>query len=82
MAWFYNLSVGGKLLISNMILGVLIVSSALITTLRLNVIDENVKGLENALQAVDLLLQADRDLYQALVAERSMIFSKPKKIGE
>jgi len=78
MAWFYNLSVGGKLLISNLILGVLIVSSALITTLRLNVIDENVKGLENSIHAIDLLLQADRDLYQALVAERSMIFSEPK----
>ncbi|MFT6190523.1 MAG: methyl-accepting chemotaxis protein [Oleispira sp.] len=77
MAWFYNLSIGFKLLISNMILGALIVSSALVTTSRLNVIDENVKGLENSIHAIDLLLQADRDLYQALVAERSMIFSKP-----
>lgn len=77
MSWFYNLKLGGKLLIPNAILGILILISAVVTIQRLDIIGENVKGVDNILHAVDLMLQADRDLFQALVAERSMIFSKP-----
>ena len=35
-----------------MILGLLIVSSAVVTTLHLNVIDDNVKGLEKSIESV------------------------------
>lgn len=77
MQWFKNLSIGAKLLISNAILCTLIIVSALVAIQRLNLIDNNVSDVGNALYAIDTLLQADRDLYQAKVAERSMIFSKP-----
>lgn len=77
MQWFRNLSIGAKLLISNSILGALIIVLALVAIQRLQLIEVNVSDVGRTLYAVDTLLQADRDLYQAKVAERSMIFSKP-----
>ncbi|MCG8609662.1 MAG: methyl-accepting chemotaxis protein [Pseudomonadales bacterium] len=77
MAWFKNLRIGRKLLLSNIILGILILMLALVSIQRLEVIESNVNDVGEILYAVDTLLQADRDLYQVLVAERSMIFSKP-----
>lgn len=77
MSWFTNLSVSAKLFISNTILGVLIITLALVASDRLRTIGQNVSYMDKLLVGVDTLIQADRDLYQALVAERSMIFSKP-----
>ena len=77
MAWFKNLNISTKLLASNAILAVLIIMLAVVCIQRLSIIEGDVKKGNVILQAVDALLQADRDLYQALVAERSMIFSKP-----
>lgn len=77
MQWFLNLKIGTKLLIANSILCALIILLSVITISRLDVIEQNVSSSGEVLYAVDTLLQADRDLYQALVAERSMIFSKP-----
>lgn len=77
MTWFKNLGIGLKLLISNTILCILILTLAVVTIQRLEVIETNVTEVGEIIYAVDTLLQADRDLYQALVAERSMIFSKP-----
>ena len=87
MKWFKDLKIGVKLLISNSILSILILMLAVVSITRLEVIESNVTSVGETLYAVDTLLQADRDLYQALVAERSMIFSKPgsdefKKLAE
>ena len=77
MKWFNDLKIGSKLLISNLLLGVLIIAMAGFAMQRLSIIGNNVNTVNNVLKAVDNLLQADRDLYQAVVAERSMIFMKP-----
>lgn len=77
MSWFKNLSVGLKLLIANSILAILILTLAIVSIQRLQVIERNVTDVGELIYAIDALVQADRDLYQALVAERSMIFSKP-----
>ena len=77
MQWFLNLNIGTKLLISNSILGLLIVGLSVLTIHRLEVIEGNVERSGEVLYAVDTLLQADRDLYEVLVAERSMIFARP-----
>lgn len=76
MSWFTNLGIAKKLLISNLILGLFIVTLALVSTSRIQLIGQKVSSMEEIIHSLDLLLQADRDLYQALVAERSMIFSK------
>ena len=77
MNWFKDLKIGTKLLISNLLLGVLIVAMAAFAMQRLSIIGNNVSTVNNVLKAIDNLLQADRDIYQAIVAERSMIFMKP-----
>lgn len=77
MQWFSSLSIRGKLIFANGVLAALILALALIAEHRLIVIDRNVEAVDQGLEGVGLLLNADRDLYQALVAERSMIFSKP-----
>ena len=77
MSWFKNLSISKKLLISNSLLIALIVALAFVAIQRLEIIEHNVSETSKVLYQVDTLLQADRDLYQVLVAERSMIFSKP-----
>lgn len=76
MSWFYNLGLRFKLLLSNAVLGLLIISMAVVVISRLSVIDNNTKEMSQILEAVDALLQADRDLYQALVAERSLLYAK------
>ena len=83
MQWFKNLNIGVKLLISNSILSLLILLLAAISIQRLDVIDKNVTNVGESLYAIDILLQANRDYYQVLVAERSMIFATPnsKKFG-
>lgn len=76
MMWFQNLKIGKKLLLSNSLLCLLMVIIVGMFLQRLSSLGENVKQVDNMLHAADALLQADRDLYQALVAERSMLFVK------
>jgi methyl-accepting chemotaxis protein len=77
MQWFHNLKIARKLWLSNAILLILMISIVIISTQRLDVVGSNVQRVDQVMQAMDALLQADRDLYQVLVAERSMIYSKP-----
>lgn len=77
MQWFNNLGLRGKLLFANLVLGALVLALAAVSAQRLLQIEEKVKVIDLDLEGVALLLNADRDLYQAVVAERSMIFSKP-----
>ncbi len=77
MNWFNNLKLRSKLMLSNLVLGGLVFTVAVVAVQRLANIEHDVDDVGKIMHAVDALLQADRDLYEALVAERSMIFSKP-----
>lgn len=77
MHWFYNLNIKHKLFVGNLLVGALITAMALFSVQRLYLIENRVKEVNVDLLAIESLLQADRDLYRAVVAERSMIFSKP-----
>ena len=75
MSWFNNLSFRYKVLLPIVVFAALIVSMAafsFISTRDLGKATTNIATHD--LAALNYLLQADRDLYQALVAERSMIF--------
>ena len=76
MNWFQNLKIGRKLLVSNSLLCLLMVLIVGVLLQRLHSIGDNVKHVDNMLHAVNSLLQSDRDLHQALVAERSLLYSK------
>lgn len=75
MSWFLDLSIKKKLLISNILLGVLVVSISLVSIRQLGLINEKLMEVEMDRTSLDYILQADRDLFQALVAERSMVFT-------
>ena len=76
MDWIRNLGVGTKLLLgfsTTMVLMVVIGINGLRSAASIN---ENVEKIFSVnLPSVDALVQIDRDLQQALVAERSMIFA-------
>jgi methyl-accepting chemotaxis protein len=79
MEWFKNLSIGAKLVIGFsamiLLLGVVGLNGYRSTAN----IDQNVKDIfAIRLPSINYIIQADRDLQQLLVAERSMIFSNAK----
>lgn len=75
MSWFNNLSFRFKLILPLVALAVLFLYMALDSMFLIKQLGDKTHELARVdLAAVDNLLQADRDLYQALVAERSMIF--------
>ena len=76
MKWFHDLKIGKKLLLSNSLLFILTVLIVVILLQRLSLLAGNVEHVDNMLHAVESLLQSDRDLHQALVAERSLLYSK------
>ena len=78
MSMLGNIRIGNKLLIIltvNILLLVVIGSVAAISARSIN---DRLRQIYNRdLQGVVFLLEADRDLHQALIAERSMIFAEP-----
>ena len=79
MSWFYNLAFRWKLTLPIALLAALLLSVALIGMQQVKRLGGNVDQLAGEyLPGLNYLLQADRDLYQALVAERSMIFVDTK----
>lgn len=75
MSWFHNLSFRWKISLpigGLLALLVLVAANSMLLQARFNASSETLG--EQYLQALDLLLQADRDLYQAQAAERSLIF--------
>ncbi|MBI1422412.1 MAG: HAMP domain-containing protein [Gammaproteobacteria bacterium] len=75
MRWFHNLPFRFKLMLPLALLLALFVYMAADSMLLIKQLGRNTHHLaETDLAAVNNLLQADRDLYQVLVAERSMIF--------
>ncbi|WP_035251791.1 methyl-accepting chemotaxis protein, partial [Desulfocurvus vexinensis] len=78
MSMLGNIRIGNKLLIIltvNILLLVVIGSVAAISARSIN---DRLRQIYNRdLQGVVFLLEADRDLHQALIAERSMLFAEP-----
>ena len=76
MKWFQDLSFRYKLMIPLVLVAGLFFLFAWLTLHRVNVLGEEVSNLVKVdVPVLDDLLQADRDLYQALVAERTLIFA-------
>ena len=79
MSWFNNFSFRWKLTLPVFLLAVLLLTVTLLGMRSVDRLGEKVNQLaDEYLPGIDHLLQADRDLYQALVAERSMIFLDTK----
>ncbi len=79
MAWFHNLSFRWKLTIPVTLLALLMLFNAALVINIIGSLGASIDKLaDEQLPEVDFLLQADRDLHQALVAERSMIFVDTK----
>lgn len=74
MPWFNNLNFRWKITLPVAFLAVLLVATAVVGITQVSHLSNNVNVLgRTLLPSLDLVLQADRDLYQALVAERNMI---------
>ncbi len=79
MTWFNNLSFRWKLIIPVSILTLLMLFNSVMVMNIIGSLGNSIDKLaDEQLPEVNFLLQADRDLYQALVAERSMIFVDEK----
>ena len=73
--WFYGLNIRTKLLIPISVISCLVVLMGIIAIERFRIIGNKVNELgEINLLAVGYLLEADTELYKALVEERSMLF--------
>lgn len=75
MTWFHNLSYRWKI---SLPIGLLLVLNLMVgingLMIKSNLADDAEALGKNYLKALDLLLQADRDMYQAQAAERSLVF--------
>ncbi|RRJ83743.1 methyl-accepting chemotaxis protein [Aestuariirhabdus litorea] len=75
MQWINNLSFRMKLAIPVALLALLLMVIAIMGINNIGRVTGSTEGLaQRLLPKINLLLQADRDLYQAQVAERSLIF--------
>ncbi|GAA5216877.1 methyl-accepting chemotaxis protein [Corallincola platygyrae] len=78
MSWIYNLNFRGKqLFLSSLFVLVLFVVSVVAYSAISDLVAENEEINKETMPRLGLLLQADRDLYQAQVAERSLVFVPP-----
>jgi methyl-accepting chemotaxis protein len=79
MRWFHNFKIGLKLGICFLVTVILLCLVGLMGVLGTSKINNNLdQVLLRDLPAIDYLLEADRDLHQLLVAERSLIFADAK----
>jgi len=74
MNWFINLSFKRKIIIPSIFLAVIVSGISMLGINNINKLSTNATVIAHEyLPGLNALIQADRDLYQALVAERSMI---------
>lgn len=79
MSWFNNLSFRYKLLLPLAILAVLVVVLGSVSYVQSNKLAQATKVLSDSIiPKLDKLISADRDIYQALSAERSILFMNVK----
>ena len=77
MKWITNLKIGGRLALGFSIMILLMVIVSFFGYRSTNNIQQNLDEIfTGRLPSIDYLIEADRDLQQLLVAERSMIFSE------
>jgi methyl-accepting chemotaxis protein len=77
MKWITNLKIGGRLALGFSIMILLMVIVSFFGYRSTNSIQQNLDEIfTGRLPSIDYLIEADRDLQQLLVAERSMIFSE------
>ena len=75
MNWFRNLNFHIKLVIPMVFIGVVMLVIAIIGITNIQALDKGADKIAyEYLPSISLLLNADRDMYQAQVAERSFIF--------
>ncbi|MDN3637440.1 methyl-accepting chemotaxis protein [Simiduia curdlanivorans] len=75
MSWFQNLSFRWKISLPVILLLSLLVLVSINGVVIQNTLADDTKQLsQNYISALDLLLQSDRDMYQAQAAERGLIF--------
>ncbi|WP_051689764.1 methyl-accepting chemotaxis protein [Pelobacter seleniigenes] len=78
MNWFKNLKIGLKLAVGFVVMILLMVGLAMDGYYSVEKIESLLEEtLQTRLQITNLILSADRDLQQMLVAERSLVFSTP-----
>ncbi|MBU2986760.1 methyl-accepting chemotaxis protein [Saccharophagus degradans] len=76
MEWFNDLSFRWKLRLPLALIGLLMAFIALMAMMILNEISRSsAQVTENNLPATEFLLEADRDLHQSLIAERTLVLS-------
>lgn len=78
LSWMTNLPVGKKFFYTFSILLIVILILGYSSYNGLSGLKSNLDQAENRLRSYELLLQVDRDLQQALVAERTLIFTSPE----
>lgn len=82
MEWFNNLSFRWKLRLPLALIGLLMAFIALMALMILSDITRSSSQVtENNLPATEFLLEADRDLHQSLIAERTLILSDPSRVN-
>ena len=76
--WFWDLKIKHKLLLAFSLLTVFLIGISVTGLYNANSINAHLEKVAKVdLPAIDILLQADRDMQQALVAQRTLIFSSP-----
>lgn len=76
-AWLLNLKVKQKLLLSFGLLVIFLIAVSGVGLIIMSDINKNVKSLSEVdVPTIDLMLQVDRDLQQALVAQRTFLFTE------
>ncbi len=79
MTWFKKMKVGSKLILGFTLMIVVTACLGLVGYRSATVINNGLHDIfSQRLPSIDYLIEADRDLQQALVAERSMIFADVK----
>ncbi|WGO98476.1 methyl-accepting chemotaxis protein [Saccharophagus degradans] len=82
MEWFNDLSFRWKLRLPLALIGLLMAFIALMAMMILNEISRSsAQVTENNLPATEFLLEADRDLHQSLIAERTLVLSPANQVN-
>lgn len=78
MSWFNNLRFRYKLLVPIVLLALVLIGIAAVSAVNFKSVANSVDEIASEhLPGLNFLLQADRDLHQALVAERTLLSVKP-----
>ena len=78
MSWFNNLTFRYKLILPIALLALVLIGIATVSTVNFKSVANSVDEIASEhLPGLNYLLQADRDLHQALVAERTLLSVPP-----